>query len=94
MSIGLQAILFDRNIFSEQSAIQNLFQRGLYPKKEVHITSNYLRYRINEPEMFKHMYIYGKKMKKKPRKQIIDFLSSFGFYPIPNGIKIVVGLNS
>lgn len=46
----IQAILFDRNIWTLLSAESWLKKHELYPIKKVHITKNYYRYRMTEPK--------------------------------------------
>ena len=48
-----QAILFNKNMWSEKDAKNALNSLDLHPIKEVHITKNYLRYRIKSPKLFK-----------------------------------------
>lgn len=47
--MNLQAIIFDKHIYSAASARTWLKRRGFVPIKRVHKTANYLRYRLVEP---------------------------------------------
>lgn len=51
----VQAVLFDAdywNIFSSHLWLQ---KHGIYPKKSAHVTDNFIRYRINEPDKYSRM---------------------------------------
>ena len=45
----IQAVLFDKSTWATTDARKFLKNHKLSPIKRVHITDNYLRYRINEP---------------------------------------------
>jgi len=52
----IQAVIFDKLIWSNKEAQLWLNQHKLKPIKGVHITKNYRRYRIMEPN-YKYNYI-------------------------------------
>ncbi len=45
----LISVLFDKIIWNEESAKGWLNKHGIHPIKDAHITSNFIRYRINPP---------------------------------------------
>jgi hypothetical protein len=53
--IEIQAVLFDKNEYTSKDALQWLKKHELSPIKRVHVTKNYLRYRINEPTKYTKM---------------------------------------
>lgn len=48
----IQAILFDKNKWDEKTASDWLKKHDHHPIKKVHITKNYLRYRLEQPSKF------------------------------------------
>ena len=52
----IQSILFNNNRYSEKTAKHWLNQHNYHPIKSVHITSNYLRYRMKDPDYKNHKY--------------------------------------
>ncbi len=53
----IQAILFNKFNYSADMARSWLNNHNYNPIKRVHVTHNYLRYRINEPEKYKSFRI-------------------------------------
>ena len=49
---GIQAIIFHKNTWTEDTARQWLEDHKYSPIKKVHITPNYLRYRLLPPSRF------------------------------------------
>lgn len=45
----IQAVLFDKDRYTTENARAFLVRHGFHPIKHVHVTDNYLRYRIREP---------------------------------------------
>lgn len=60
-SSTIQAVLFSRSKWSKSKAKKELSKHGWNPMKEVHVTKNYLRYRLESPKKFKRFAT--KKMK-------------------------------
>ena len=52
MPSAIQAILFDRQQHTTQSARKWLSSHNFKPIKRVHTTKNYFRYRIRDPDIF------------------------------------------
>lgn len=52
MSSDIQAVLFDKSLWSDEMARGWLKRHKLKPIKKVHITDNYLRYRIRSPIIY------------------------------------------
>lgn len=48
----VQAVLFDKSLFTPEEARKWLVNHKLPSRKRVHITDKYLRYRILEPNQF------------------------------------------
>lgn len=53
----VQAILFDNKKWTEIKAKKYLKDRDIIPIKPVHKTTNFLRYRLQDPSLFKSFYI-------------------------------------
>ena len=53
---GVQAIIFRRDIWTEETAKQWLEEHKYKPIKKVHITTNYLRYRLLSPTRFESYF--------------------------------------
>jgi hypothetical protein len=53
MKSEIQAIIFDKKYYSAKKAKQWLKDYDIEPLKRVHKTKNFLRYRINMPELYK-----------------------------------------
>ena len=51
----VQAVIFDINKYNTKEARKWLKDNNYNPKKRVHKTENYLRYRIEEPEQYKRL---------------------------------------
>lgn len=49
----IQAIIFDKTMYNQSDAKAFLRRNNFYPIKPVHITKNYLRYRLREPTFTK-----------------------------------------
>ena len=45
-----QAVLFSKDMYDTTRARRWLMKHNIYPLKRVHITTNWLRYRIREPD--------------------------------------------
>ena len=56
----IQAVLFKKKKYTTTEARKYLKNNDMNPIKRVHITQNYLRYRLQPPELFNKF-----KMKKK-----------------------------
>jgi hypothetical protein len=54
----IQAVIFNKALFTQSQCRLFLDQHHLHAIKPVHITKNYLRYRIEEP-IFKHYNTTG-----------------------------------
>ena len=52
----VQAVIFKREYYNPDSARRWLKRHHYEPIKRVHITANYLRYRIREPDEDKYEY--------------------------------------
>lgn len=50
----VQAVLFDKSKYTTASAGNKLKNMGFKPLKKAHITTNKIRFRIEEPEQFDH----------------------------------------
>ena len=72
MSSHIQAILFSRDIYDTNRARRWLFRHKFYPIKRVHITTNWLRYRIRPVDEDK--YEYRMKLLSNGIKAVIEFL--------------------
>lgn len=59
----LQAVLFDRKLWTTQMAREWLRDHQIVPIKRVHVTEENLRYRIHEPEIYQRLRVLhlGKK---------------------------------
>ena len=68
----IQAILFSRDLYDTNRAKRWLSKHKFSPIKRVHITTNWLRYRIREPE--EDTYEYRMKVLSKGIKTVIGFL--------------------
>ena len=53
---NIQAVLFDNTRYSEKTSKHWLEKHNFHPIKPVHITSNYLRYRMKTPNYNLHKY--------------------------------------
>ena len=53
MTSKIQAVLFDKRLFTTAQARQWLRKNDLRAMKVVHITERYLRYRIEDPNQFR-----------------------------------------
>lgn len=49
----VQAIIFDRDIYTPNTSLKWVLSHGFKPMKAVHATQHYLRYRILDPARFK-----------------------------------------
>ena len=52
----VQAIIFKRDLYDTDTARRWLRRHNYYPIKRVHVTINYLRYRLKEPDENKYDY--------------------------------------
>ena len=68
----VQAVLFSRDLYDTNRARRWLFRHKFSPIKRVHITTNWLRYRIREPE---DKYEYRLKVLTQGIKVVIEFLA-------------------
>lgn len=59
--MSIQAVIFARDIWTTDSARRWLKSAHLVPIKRVHITTNYLRYRITDPRVFRKFRLSKKK---------------------------------
>jgi hypothetical protein len=50
----IQAVIFNKQVWNQNKAQQELKKMGLKPIKPVHETSNYLRYRLHDPSQYTH----------------------------------------
>lgn len=50
--MNIQAVLFDKDKYTSLNAMKWLKKHDLTPIKRQHLTENYRRYRINEPNEF------------------------------------------
>jgi len=55
--MNIQAILFDKNLWTAKNAYKWVKGHGYNPIKRVHITKNYYRYRITDPKTYRLMRI-------------------------------------
>lgn len=53
----VQSILFDKSIWTNSNALLWLSEHNFHPLKKVHFTKNFLRYRIQNPDLFTHFFI-------------------------------------
>jgi len=53
----VQAVIFDNDVFKSENAREWLKKHYLRPIKPVHLTENYWRYRIQEPNYEVYRYI-------------------------------------
>jgi len=60
MKDNIQAVLFDKNYWNTTNARAHLKASNKNPIKRVHITDNYLRYRLIEPNYKKYHYLFKK----------------------------------
>ena len=60
MDDKIQAMLFDKNYWTTNDARTYLKKSNKKPIKRVHITDNYYRYRLIEPNYNKYNYIFKK----------------------------------
>jgi hypothetical protein len=67
----IHSVLFDKNYYDEKLAKTWLKIEGLHPIKKVHITENFLRYRIRDPNLFKRFIT--KEIPKDHVKLIIGY---------------------
>lgn len=58
----LQSILFNKNIWTLQTAKRWLFDHSYRPIKSVDITANFYRFRINSPPISQNKRYYTKEM--------------------------------
>lgn len=66
----IQAILFNKNMWNYNMAINWIEEHNFYPIKPVDITNRFYRFRIRDPKQFN-------KLRIKKTKDGIDFI--FGF---------------
>lgn len=52
MKSSIQAVLFDKKIFTSNKARYWLKKYRIIPSKRVHVTKSYLRYRITNPSLY------------------------------------------
>lgn len=57
MTSDIQSIIFNNKKYNNTKAIKWLTKNGYEPIKKVHITKNFLRYRLKNPRLFKRFYI-------------------------------------
>jgi hypothetical protein len=50
----IQAVLFDRDLWTQKKAVIYLTHYDLRPIKQVHVTADFYRYRILPPQSFTH----------------------------------------
>ena len=60
MDYQLQSILFDRDSWDVNSAINWIHDNGFVIMKKPHITDNFIRFRQHEPNYNKYKYITKK----------------------------------
>ena len=53
MTSKIQAVLFDKRLFTTAQARRWLIKNDLRAMKVVHITGSYLRYRVEDPNHFR-----------------------------------------
>lgn len=53
---NVQAIIFDKSKWTSNKALKWLINNNYYPIKNVHITKNYLRYRLIHPNEDQYKY--------------------------------------
>ncbi len=70
MGSKIQAILFNKNYYTLQSASKWIYEHNFKPIK-YHITEHMIRFRLYNPSLFK-------KFRTKKTKENIDFI--IGFY--------------
>jgi len=49
----IHSVLFNNTVWNSSEARKWLKEHNMVPIKRVHVTKNYLRYRIQDPEKFK-----------------------------------------
>jgi hypothetical protein len=52
----LQSILFSRDIWTIREANSYLVHHQMFPKKDVHVTKSYYRYRLMDPKKYTNFY--------------------------------------
>ena len=57
MTSEIQAVLFDKKKWAKGKASRWLQMHNFRPIKDVHITGNFLRYRLRNPKKFKRLRI-------------------------------------
>ncbi len=55
--MSIQAILFNKEYYTKLESKNWLLQHEYYPIKPVHITKNYYRYRLRQPDKEKYHYM-------------------------------------
>jgi hypothetical protein len=71
---NIQAVIFDSAVYDTLSAMRWLKQHSIKPIESVDRTQNYLRYRVNDPKIFKHMIT---KQVSRGIKLVVGFKSIF-----------------
>lgn len=51
----VQAVLFDKDMWTRSSSLRELYKLGFHPIKPVHETANKYRYRMEDPNMYKRL---------------------------------------
>lgn len=50
----IQAVLFDRKIYTLASATAKIYNMGFKPIKKAHVTNDKIRFRLEDPDNFDH----------------------------------------
>lgn len=70
MPSEIHSVIFDKAYYSQSAAKKELSKMGLKPIKNVDITKNYLRYRIQDPSKYSKFAI---KNTSKNMKLVLGF---------------------